>query len=109
MDDLMRELNEIRAELNKSIKLLRKSGNAAALAEKEYQIAKSEAVMRLKAEGCPATIIALIIKGQPEVSEKMFARDTARVLYATHQEHINVKKKDLSVIAEQIEREWHSG
>lgn len=107
MDDLMRELADIRKELKLSVKALRKHGNAAAEAERDYQIAKAQTALRLKEEGYPATLIALIIKGQPEVAEKMFKRDIAKVMYDSNQEHINVKKKDLTVIEAQIEREWH--
>ena len=46
------------------------------------------------------------IKGQPEVSEKLFARDVAKVMYESNQEHINTVKLQLRLLDNQIAREW---
>lgn len=109
MNDLMEMLKELSEELDTSIKLLRKNGNKSAEAERDYQIAKNQAILRLKAEGFPATLIAQMVKGDEFVAGKMFDRDIARVMYDTNKEHINVKKLQLRTVEEQIEREWHSG
>lgn len=109
MQDLTRELEQIRNELNTSIKMLRKSGNKASEAERDYQIIKTQTAFKLEAEGKSASFINMVIKGMPEVAEKMYERDVALVLYETNKEHINVRKKDLAVVEAQIEREWHNG
>ena len=109
MQDLYAELQQIRAELNKSIKMLRNSGNKSAEAERAYQMTKTQTAFRLEAEGKSASFINMVIKGMPEVAEKAYERDIALVMYETNKEHINVCKKDLSVVEAQIEMEWHSG
>lgn len=109
MNDLMETLERLSNELDESIKRLRKNGNASAEAERDYQVAKNQTILRLKEEGYPVTLIKEMVKGDEAVAGKMFERDIARVLYDTNKEHINVKKLQLRTIEEQIEREWHSG
>ncbi len=106
MYDLVEQLNKLNSELTQSIKTLRKHGNEFAKAEAEYQVAKAQTVLKMKEEGLSATEINLSIKGQPAVSEKLFARDIARVLYEANQEHINTVKLQLRLIDNQIQREW---
>ena len=105
MDDLMETLKKLSEELDTSIKRLRKNGNNAAEAERDYQIAKNQTILRLKADGYPATLIAQMVKGDKEVAEKMLKRDIAKVMYDTNKEHINIKKLQLRTVEEQIERE----
>lgn len=107
MDDLMETLERLSGELDQSIKLLRKNGNNAAQAESEYQQAKYQTILKLKADGVPATLIQQMIKGHPDVCGKMFQRDIAKVMYDTNKEHINVKKLQLKKVEAQVEREWH--
>lgn len=109
MQDLMYELKQARKDLDQSIKLLRKNGTAYAKAERDYQVIKAQTVLVMKSNGCPVTEINLSIKGQPQVAEAMLKRDVAKVTYEANQEHINVKKLDIRVIENQIEREWRSG
>lgn len=106
MYDLIEEINRLNGELTKSIKMLRKSGNAYAEAEREYQVAKAQTVLKMKDAGASVTEINLSIKGQPEVSQKLFARDVAKVMYESNQEHINTVKLQLRLIDNQMAREW---
>lgn len=108
MYDLIEEINRLNGELTQSIKMLRQSGNAYAKAERDYQIAKAQTVLRMKDAGSPMTEINLSIKGQPEVSQKLFARDVAKVMYESNQEHINTVKLQLRLIDNQMAREWNS-
>ncbi len=109
MYDLVESINRMNAELSQSIKLLRKNGNAYAEAERDYQVAKAQAVLKMKEAGASITEIGLSIKGQPEVSEKLFARDVAKVMYESNQEHINVVKLQLRLTENQMSREWSNG
>ena len=106
MYDLIEQINKLNSELTQSIKLLRKNGDAYARAEREYQVAKAQTVLKMKDAGASMTEINLSIKGQPEVSEKLFARDVAKVMYEANQEHINTVKLQLRLLDNQIAREW---
>ena len=104
--ELWLELQKKMAYLEKALEQARKRGEEYANAEKEYQIAKNEAVLLLRDQGTPATLIQLQVKGQKDVADKMLRRDIANVLYESAQEAINVYKLEIRVIQEQIEREY---
>lgn len=106
MDDLITQVNRLNSELTQSIKLLRKNGDSYAQAERDYQVAKAQTVLKMKDAGASVTEISLSIKGQPEVAEKLFKRDVARVMYEANQEHINTVKLQLRLLDNQIAREW---
>lgn len=109
MDDLIVQVNALNSELTQSIKLLRKNGDAYAKAERDYQVAKAQTVLRMKNAGATVTEIQLSVKGQPEVAEKLFTRDVAKVMYEANQEHINTVKLQLRLLDNQIAREWNNG
>lgn len=108
MYDLVEQINKLNTELTQSIKLLRQNGNEFAKTERDYQVAKAQTVLKLKDAGCPVTEINLRIKGEPEVSEKLFKRDVAKVMYESNQEHINTVKLQLRLLDNQMQREWNS-
>ena len=106
MQDLMNELDRMKDELHRSMKMLRTNGETLAKKEHEYQLIKAKVWRVLKAEGWTSTDLNATIKGQPEVAEAMFERDNAKVMYEANQEHINVVKLEMRVIENQIAREW---
>ena len=106
MYDLVEQINNLNSELTQSIKLLRKNGNEYAKAEAEYQTIKAQTVLKMKDAGASITEISLSIKGQPEVAEKLFTRDVAKVMYEANQELINTVKLQLRLLDNQIAREW---
>lgn len=106
MQDLITELERMKDELHRSIKMLRTNGEALAKKEHDYQIIKAQTWRVLKAEGWTSTDLNATIKGQPEVAEAMFDRDTAKAMYEANQEHINVVKLEIRVLENQIAREW---
>ena len=108
MQDLMGEMNRLKNDLHDSMRLLRRHGEALAKKENAYQVKKAQAVLVMKSQGCSITEIGLTIKGQPEVSDALFERDMAKVMYEANQEHINVVKLELRVLENQIAREWSS-
>lgn len=106
MQDLMSEMNRMKDDLHKSMRMLRQNGENLAKKENAYQVKKAQAVLVMKSQGATSTEINLTIKGQPEVSEALFERDMAKVMYEANQEHINVVKLELRVLENQIAREW---
>ena len=109
MQDLMEEMKRMKDELHRSMKLLRQNGETLAKKEHDYQVIKAQTWRILKADGWTSTDLNATIKGQPSVSEAMFERDNARVMYEANQEHINVVKLELRVLENQIAREWSNG
>lgn len=86
---------------------LKERGIAKAKAEAEYQAVKNRRVLELKAEGCSASLIQMLIKGDAEVNKKLFERDCADVLYESAKEALQTYKLDARLLEAQISREWN--
>lgn len=109
MQDLMKELEGLSAELDESIKRLRRNGTAAAQAEKDYKIILRQECLKLRSDGMPIGLIEKTCYGIPAVADARFARDVAEATYKANQEHINIKKLQLRIVESQINREWGNG
>lgn len=83
-----------------------KRGKAFAEAERDYRIALAEKMLLLRDQGQPATLVSDLARGDKTVAQKRFDRDCAEVVYDSAKEAINVYKKKIDVLREQIEREW---
>lgn len=85
-----------------------KRGKALAEAERAYRVALSSKILTLRESGYPATLIGDLARGDAEVARLKFDRDCAEVVYESSREAINVYKKAIDVLREQIDREWRS-
>ena len=93
-------------ELEKSVKMLRKTGTEAALAERDYKIALRTEALRERDEGMAVGMITLTIYGVKEIAELRMKRDIAETVYEANKEHINATKLQIRIIEEQRKREW---
>lgn len=100
------EAKEIEKQLNAALSTLRKHGLEYCEAERDYQKAKSKAIMKLKAEGYPVTLIPQVVKGLDEIADLDFARNTKEVVYKANMEALLIKKLQLRIKENEIEREW---
>ena len=104
--DLYSELQAKTAQLDMSIKMLRKNGSEYAKAERDYKILLRVECLKLRDAGMPVGIIEKICYGIPAVAEKRFQRDIAESVYKANQEAINTLKLEMRLIESQIQREW---
>lgn len=96
-----------RAEmLEVALKECKTRGRAAAEAEQTYRVKLAEKILTLRDNGYPATLIGDLARGDKEVARLKFERDCAEVVYENAQEAINVFKRQIDVLREQIDREW---
>ena len=107
MQRIYEELGESRDYMRRASSELKERGIALAKAEAEYQATKNRRALEMKAEGFAATMIQMILKGDDEVSLKLFERDCAQVMYDSAREALNCYKLDARLIEAQIEREWN--
>lgn len=105
--NLLSELQRDRDLMRKAVAECTDRGRVLARAEAEYQEAKNIRVLEMKDERVPATLIQLLIKGDPKVNEKLFRRDVARVDYDSARDAVNVYKLDARLLEQQIQREWN--
>lgn len=104
--ELWEEIITIDRQLNDALSTFRQNGIKYCEAERDYQMAKSKEIMRLKSEGYPVTLIPQIVKGLENVAELDFNRNLAEVVYKANQEAILIKKLQLRVKESEVEREY---
>lgn len=107
MQRTYQQLEYARKQMKNASKELRDRGKAKARAEADYQAAKARRALEMKAEGHSGTMIQTLIKGDPEVNQKLFERDCAEVLYESAKEALNVYKLDAKLLEADIERAWN--
>lgn len=107
MQDLFSLSREAMQHAREYTEQLEELGRKKAEADRDYQVAKNKRVLAMKAEGRTATEINLLIKGDKDVSVKLFARDCAESLYDATKELINTNKMDARLLEAQIAREWN--
>lgn len=106
MADPISELFQKAEMLEKALAESGKRGKAYAEAERAYRVALAGKMLSLRDDGYPATLIGDLARGDGEVSRLKFDRDCAEVVYDSSREAINVYKKSIDVLREQVDREW---
>lgn len=106
MYDLYQEIQQKTAQLDVSVKRLRKSGTEYAQAERDYKILLRSKCLELRDSGMAIGLIDKTCYGIPEVAEARFKRDVAEAVYKANQESINSIKLQLRLIDAQLSREW---
>lgn len=105
--DLYEEITRLIAELDISVRQLRKSGTNRAEAERKYKIKLKEEALKLRAEkSMPVTLINQIIYGIKEVADLRFDRDVKEAVYQANLESINSTKLKLRILENQLNREY---
>ncbi len=108
MDELplWEQIKECHRMLDIALRECKQRGNAMVLAEAKYYSAKSEVAFELLEQGYANTLIQVVIKGMPRVSEAMSEYHAAQVEYENAREARQVIKKKHDALREQYSREW---
>ena len=104
--DLWSQIEEVTRLLDASLREAKQRGAKCILAEAAYYSAKAQTAFALKADGMSGTLINIVIKGHPDVVDKMLEFHAAQVEYENAKEARNVYKKKLDTLREQYQREW---
>ena len=105
--ELYLEAEKINKQLDQALSTLRENGIKYCEAERVYQMAKSKAILKLKSEGYPVTLIPSIVKGLDEIAELDFNRNVCEVVYKANMEALLIKKLQLKVKENEIERMYN--
>lgn len=105
--DLLSAVQRDRQMMLKAVTEARDRGIRLAEAEAAYQRAKHTRALEMRDERVAATLIQILVKGDPDVNGKLFERDVAKVEYDSAQEAINAYKLSARLIEAQIQREWN--
>ena len=105
---LIDEIQNIYDLLDRSIKSLKRTSEAYALAEKEYKILLRQECLKLRDDGMAIGMITITAYGIPSVAEARFKRDIAEANYKANQEAIQAYKLQLRLMDAQAQREWQT-
>ena len=104
--DLWTEIQETKKLLDLALKEAKSRGLMMNAAEAKYYGVKDRRVRELMDENKSGTVIAMLIKGEPEVNAAMNEFHDYQVEYKNACEAINVYKKWFDFLREQYQREW---
>lgn len=104
--DLWQEIQDTKKLLDIALKEAKARGIMMNAAEAKYYSVRDLRVRELMDENKSATIINLIIKGEPEVNDAMNHFHDLQVEYKNACEAILCYKKWLDFLREQYQREW---
>ena len=104
MDSLI-QMQELYEYLSIARKEFKKRGLEYAKAYTNYRKLLAMELLKLKAEGMPATIVSDIARGQEEVANAKRIEIETECLYRSCQEAINTYKLQIKVLQEQIKNE----
>ena len=85
-----------------------KFGRLKAKADKEYREAKAKAILKLKLEGIPSTIVKEVVFDSPDVSRLRYERDAAESLYDASKEEVMLRKLRINYLRDQLEAVYRS-
>jgi len=105
-ENLMEDMQKLIKMLESSARALSRRGRDAAQAEKEYRMELAKTILRLRAEGMPATVISDVARGDPQIAALKMSRDTAEAVYDAAKEYVNVLKIQVRVLEGDISRDW---
>jgi hypothetical protein len=104
--DLYAEIIETKRLMRLALTESGQRGLTYAEAERAYRIALAQQILIERSNGTPTTVINDVSRGNPAVAELKFTRDCAEVKYKAAMEAINIYKKELTSLEEQLSREW---
>lgn len=104
--DLLQELWKIKDLLTKALEQYKTRGQEYAKCYRDYRVKVAQELLKLKADGMPATIAYDIARGKEEVAEAKEKEIIAECMYKSCQEAINTYKLQIKILQEQINKEW---
>jgi hypothetical protein len=104
--DLIIEMQNKVAMLDKALQQLGNRGRTFAQSEMDYRIALAQKIVTERDKGVPVTIISDICRGDRNIAKLKFERDVAETVYKSALEAINAYKLQIRILENQIDREW---
>ena len=94
---IIKELQEYKTKLGQLNGEIIKLGNQKSKAEYDYRLLKAKKIVELRHLKTPVTIIADLVKGDPDVAALKLQLDAAEVLYDNKRENIRSLRDVMSV------------
>ena len=106
--DLLNELWKINELLTKALEQYKQRGREYAKAYRDYRVLLAQELLKLKADGMPATLAADIARGKDEIAEAKEKEIITESLYNSCKEAIQAYKLQMKILQEQITKEYEN-
>lgn len=103
--DLYTTLEELKNDLNTSIKSLRITSTEYAEAYKNYRVLLAKELVRLKDSGMAITLASDVARGNEDIASAKMQEIKKEAIYKANIESINAIKLQIKVVENQITRE----
>lgn len=103
--DLYNTLEELKNDLNTSIKSLRTTSTEYAEAYKNYRVLLAKELVRLKDSGMAITLASDVARGNEDIASAKMQEIKKEAIYKANIESINAIKLQIKVVENQITRE----
>lgn len=103
---MFEEIMKRQRQMEQAVKLLRKTGEEFAAAERDYKVLLRQEALKLKDSGMAVGLIEKTVYGIREVADARFKRDCAEAVYKANQESINTTKLTIKILMNQYDKEW---
>lgn len=103
---MFNEIMRHQRQMEQAVKMLRKTGEEYAKAERDYKVLLRQEALKLKDSGMAVGLIEKTVYGVREVAEARFKRDCAEAIYKANQESINTTKLTIKILMNQYDKEW---
>lgn len=106
--DLLNELWKINELLTKALEQYKARGREYAKAYRDYRVLLAQELLRLKADGMPATLASDIARGKDEIAVAKEKEIITESLYNSCKEAIQAYKLQMKILQEQITKEYEN-
>lgn len=103
--DLYTTLEELKNDLNTSIKSLRTTSTEYAEAYRNYRVLLAKELVRLKDSGMAITLASDVARGNEEIANAKMVEIKKEAIYKANMESINAIKLQIKIVENQITRE----
>lgn len=103
--DLYTTLEELKNDLNTSIKSLRTTSTEYAEAYRNYRVLLAKELVRLKDSGMAITLASDVARGNEDIASAKMQEIKKEAIYKANIESINAIKLQIKVVENQITRE----
>lgn len=104
--DLFNELQSKILILNNKIKELKSYGLDRASAEQNYKIALAQFLAQEIANGKKVTVLSDLARGQKDIAQLRFYRDSKQIIYDATLESIFALKTEIRILETQLKLEY---
>lgn len=106
MFDLQQAIDATSHKTRLDINTIEAEGVEVAKARRAYSTLVAKLSLELRANGMAVSMVKVAVEGDEDVASARYELDCAEARYKAACEVVNVDKRDIDILREQLNREW---